>query len=98
MIKMEIINRLNGFNLESNLVYPLDKGYYYDIPVDKKEIKNIIYTQISKFMPDDYNKKRALNHRDMLDISNKYAVKITANSGNEYLIVNHDGNYYVINK
>lgn len=65
----------------SSLVYPLDKGFYYDILIDKKYIESKLKSQ--------YNVK---------SIANKYVVEITCNSGNVILVVNHDGEYYAINK
>lgn len=66
----------------SNLVYPLDKGYYYDVMLDKECVENKLYSYFGV----------------RCRIANKYAIELIGNSGNPIIIVNHDNKYYLINK
>ena len=73
MNKEEVVNRLGlGNYLESNLVYPLDKGYSYICKVDKSWVLTKTWGK---------------------EIANKYAYKI-----DNRLYVNHDGDYWLIEK
>lgn len=79
----QVENRLEHNYVFSNLVYPIEYGYYYDVQVDEKWLKDRLWSEFGK--------------RD-LDIANKYAIILKTNSGNNVIIVNHDGKYYTLNK
>lgn len=79
-----IVNHFTGYdNLESNLVYALDKGYYYVAQLDAEWVK---YTIRMKF------------GRAYSDINNKYTIVIINNAGRPMLITNHDGKYWLTQK
>ena len=78
-----INNRLVGDILLSDLVYPIEHGYYYDVEVSKEWIEEKL--QLTFY-------KRGLR------IANKYAIELKVNSGRTVLVVNHDGKHYLIQK
>lgn len=75
---MSIIHNIRHNDVESNLVYPLDKGYNYICQIDKEWLKKQLRREFG---------------RNIDDINNKYAVEI-----NSRLYVNHDGQYWLIEK
>lgn len=73
--------RIDFQKVSSDLVYPMEHGYYYDAQLDPKWVKMRVQMV--------YNAE---------DIQNKYAVELPTNSGHKILVVNHDHQYYIINK
>ncbi len=69
--------------VSSNLVYPIDKGYYLDARLDDEWVANTLHRWFEK---------------PNLRIGNKYVVEVGVNSGNTILIYNHDGRHYLIQK
>lgn len=79
----EIKNRLEYDTVTSNLVYPIEKGYYCDALLDAEWVEDALMLHF---------------HKRDLRIGNKYVVEIGVNSGRKILIYNHDGRYYLIQK
>lgn len=78
-----IVNRIIDNTITSNLVYPLEKGFYYVVQIDKNWIEERLFM---------------LTGVKNTDISNKYAVVLIANTGNDIIVYNHDGTYWLIDK
>lgn len=79
----KIENRLEDNTVTSNLVYPIDKGYYLDAQLDDNWVED---------------KLRMWFQKRNLRIGNKYVVEVGVNSGRFILIYNHDGKHYLIQK
>jgi hypothetical protein len=80
--EFKIENVLEYDVIYSNLVYPLDKGYYYDALLDRDWVDDLLYRWFGV----------------RCRIANKYAIELVGNSNNPIIIVNHDGKHYLINK
>lgn len=78
-----IVTIVHGDSLESNLVYALDKGYYYIAQVDYKWLFDRLHIEFG---------------RNVNDIHNKYTIVLRANTGRPLLITNHDGKYWITEK
>ena len=76
-----IVNQFTGYdNMESNLVYALDKGYYYVAQLDAKWVEDTIQMKFG---------------RAYSGITNKYTILIINSVGRPMLITNHDGKYWL---
>jgi len=80
--EFKIDNVLRCDTVYSNLVYPLDYGYYYDVMLDQEWVEDLLYRWFGV----------------ECRIANKYAIEVVGNSGNPIIIVNHDGKHYLIQK
>ena len=87
----DVVNRYEYDFVSSNLVYPIssneDRKYFYICKVDKDWVhqrirRNSVVSPLSKD----------------ICIANKYAIKIQTYAGNDILIYNHDGHYWMIDK
>lgn len=76
----DVVNRINYDSVESNLVYPLDKGFYYIAQVDEKWVRRELKMTFGK---------------QITDIHNKYAIILKSKTGKPLLITNHDGKYWI---
>jgi len=81
--ELKIENRVEHDVVTSNLVYPIEKGYYCNAQLDDKWVKEKLWMWFQK---------------RNLSIGNKYAVEVGANSGHKMLIYNHDGKHFLIQK
>jgi CRISPR/Cas system-associated endonuclease/helicase Cas3 len=80
---MEVVNQIQGSYVASDLVYPLDKGYYYIAKLDEQWLKEKLHHQFNN---------------SVHDIHNKTVVSLEVNNGGHILVVNHDGEYWIIAK
>ena len=81
----KVVNYVSGNQLGSNLVYPYDKGYHRVMKCDKPWVETRL-RQLHGLMK---------TKSDI--IMNKYAVRQLF-MGQELLIYNQNGNYYLIEK
>jgi hypothetical protein len=80
---MIVTNRVVYNTVDSNLVYPIEKGYYLIAKLDDKWVKDTL---------------RRMFGRVVTEIHNKYVITVPVNNGQDILIYNHDGSYFLINK
>ena len=65
--KNKVVNRLNDNLAESNLVYPIDKGYHQVAQLDKSWLlKQLRYIHLSQRVTDIHNKYVVRIKNDML--------------------------------
>jgi hypothetical protein len=76
-------NRLSTYGIESDLVYPLDKGYYYIAKLDPKWVISELQMRID----------RSIN-----TIHNKYCIELPVANRDNILVTNHDGTYWLTAK
>ena len=81
----KVVNYVSGNQLGSNLVYPYDKGYHRVMKCDKPWVESRLRLM------------NGLKKTKSDIIMNKYAVRQLF-MGQELLIYNQNGNYYLIEK
>jgi len=81
--QFKIEHFVDDYCVSSNLVYPIEKGYYIDAQLDDEWVGN---------------KLECFFQRPNVRIGNKYVVEVYGNSGNKILIYNHDGKHYLIQR
>jgi hypothetical protein len=69
--------------VSSDLVYPIDSGYYYVARLDNDWVKSKLRMKFN-------------NKIDSID--NKYVVQLETNTGKTILVYNHDGKHWLIDK
>lgn len=81
---MKMIYNMESWSntVTSNLVYPLDQGWFFIAQLDKEWVKS---------------KLRKTFGKEIEEIGNKYVVEVSGNLS-PIMITNHDGKYWLIQK